>query len=251
MTQEELALFAQYAQMGGYENAGGYEDYDGSQDDFLEFSGAGGFMQEIENANRIQIQITNKQASAQDIYLCYYDRIGLTRGAGAPSENGNIRTVLSGTGFASVGGTSDTFLARSMTPNVTIEDFIAWIQMNPSRLLGFKVECTASDVQISNPLVMSKFSPFRRLADDVITPADVQNENTYRSKIATVPTPGRQLDGQTQIQYTLNASEVVLMTFYIGASLNTAKALDNKAAAVVGRNAQARPAAKTLKMLGR
>lgn len=239
--QEELALI-EFANANGaqYENAGGYEGYTGEGDDFLEFAGAGGFLTEVEmaEANIFEVSITNLIASAKSLYLTYWDRYGLTIGTNGPSQDGNMRTDTAAPGFKATDGV-ESFLAQSLTPNVSIEDFIAWVQQNPTRLIGMKIEATTSATQLSQPLVMKKFSPFRQLAETVIRPSTKQNENTFRDKIATIPTPGTQLDGQTQTLYTLNASETVVITFFMGATLNTAKALDNKAAAAVGRNAQA------------
>lgn len=220
----------------------GYEGYDGFNDPFIDgFGGVDGgihniFTSEIADGRIFTMMISNNVGSDETIMLCYgSEKTNAVLGNGAGiSTDGCIRTQ---NGFASVAGTAQAFNAKSMENNFTIEQLIAFVHKNPTRIIGLRVESDSND-QLKRSLLLRKKSPFRDLQTDHVRLAVHTDENTVRDGIVTVRMD-YQLDDQTEVLLEIPAKSTTYVSFIFGAIHNEAKALavKNKVAQVnKGRN---------------
>ena len=197
----------------------------GYDDDFLEFDGAANsFANEIMTGRRFTVQIDNTQAGDAPAIAASSDKNIIL----IPSFNPQGGTVVVD-GAQNIQGThaAPQELRITGVPE-TLVSLQKWIERNPVRCLGFKLEST-NTLQMGKFLTIAPRSPFRKLESENIYIQDYKTENQYNDKVATINRPFF-MDNQTDIIFQVSKNSITTITFYFGAALNTAKALRKKAA---------------------
>lgn len=190
--------------------------YTGENDDFVDFGGYNKSFANAGDSGRIFVMtIANTATDARNVYLMpgytYY-----------PGKTGN-GIVVDGAFNDAAGGTGCT---GSGSPK-TILDFYAFLQHCPTHIGGIKIEGSVA-AQVSQQLKIEHLSPFKTLEEKIINLGSYQNENTYRDKIVTIPTPDLVLSNQVKITLTIPASCTTTITFLAGGILNPSHAMQQK-----------------------
>lgn len=235
LEQEAAARLSSFE--GEYE---GYEGYDGYNDPFVDFAGIEDtFASEISSGRLFTMTIVNANASTRYAYLCPgygYDPNNINLGVDFASTSRKPLPVGVVNDGAFLDANGDSGLTGSGSPK-TIQQFLRFIQYNPLRVLGFKIQSTVT-TQIQQVMTVQAQSPFRTLESQNITLGSYQDENTYQNNIVTVPEV-LDFNDQNQILLPIVGSSTLTITLFGGAILNTASAL-NKKAAKAGKNIQRR-----------
>lgn len=207
--------------LSSFDGEGAPDDYLGYDDDFLEFDGeANSFANEVRTGRRFTIQIDNTQGGSSEAIGASTDKALILVPSFNPSGGSTVTD-----GSNTVSGQA---VVVSGVPE-TLASLQKWIERNPVRCLGLKIEAT-NVLQMGKFLTISPKSPFRKLESENIYIADYKTENQYNDKVATIMRPFF-MDNQTDIILNVSKNSVTTVTFYFGAALNTAKALRKKAAA--------------------
>lgn len=193
--------------------------YTGKGDAFLDFKGnAADFGSEINLDKVFAFTITNASANAQIVLLnpSYYPSV--------------LARVIKTGAIAYAGGATD--LTAAGSPN-SIEEFLSFIKANPTVIVKTQIKSNNAS-QLDRALVFSKKSPFKLPDSDRINLASFLSEFASNDKLATVKRE-YQLDDQTELSLEIppavgGVPTTTTITFYCGASLNTANALANKKA---------------------
>jgi hypothetical protein len=195
------------------------QSYTGKGDSFLDFKeSAADFGSEINLDKVFAFTITNASAAVQNVLL-------------TPSYSPSTLARVIKTGvIAYTGGATDLTAAGSPT---TVEEFLAFIFANPTSVVKTMIKSNNSD-QLAKALIFSKKSPFKLPESDRINIASFVSEFASNDKLATIKRE-YQLDNQTELSLEIppavgGVSTVTTITFYCGASLNTANALKSKKA---------------------
>lgn len=115
-------------------------------------------------------------------------------------------------------------LTGSSTTNHSIEEFLSFINHNPTKLVVMKISSTLAQ-GIEQNIIIRKLSPFKDLESKNLPMSSYTDENTFRDKVVTIPMQGSQLDNQTQIQIPIVGSSSMSIAIFCGHTLNTAGAL--------------------------
>jgi hypothetical protein len=195
------------------------QQYTGKGDAFLDFKGNGvDFGSELNLDKVFAFTITNASAAAQVVLL-------------NPSYSPSVLARVIKTGaIAYTSGATDLTAQGSPT---TVEEFLAFIKANPTVVVKTMIKSNNSD-QLAKALIFSKKSPFKLPDSDRINLSSFLSEFASNDKLATVKRE-YQLDDQTELSLEIppavaGVSTVTTITFYCGASLNTANALTQKKA---------------------
>lgn len=193
--------------------------YTGKGDAFLDFKGNGvDFGSELNLDKVFAFTITNASANPQVVLL-------------NPSYSPSVVARVIKTGaIPYAGGATDLTALGSPT---TIEEFLAFIKANPTVVVKTMIKSNNSD-QLAKALIFAKKSPFKLPDSDRINLSSFLSEFASNDKLATVKRE-YQLDDQTELSLEIppavaGVSTVTTITFYCGASLNTANALAQKKA---------------------
>lgn len=193
--------------------------YTGKGDSFLDFKGnAADFGSEISLDKVFAFIITNASADAQVVLL-------------NPSYSPSVLARVIKTG-AIVYTSGATDLTASGSPT-TVEEFLAFIKSNPTVVVKTMIKSNNAD-QLQRALIFSKKSPFKLPDSDRINVASFVSEYASNDKLATIKRE-YQLDDQTELSLEIppavgGVPTSTTITFYCGASLNTANALALKKA---------------------
>lgn len=193
-------------------------NYTGVGDEFIHqgYSGAAmrSFQEETARAVNFTIVVTSTHTSTQNLLLC----------PGLNWVQGGTNTGVIKDG--AVDGLTN--LSCSGSPG-TILSLINQFRNNPIRLLGMRIRSDQA-AQIDVSLTHQPQSAFRTEASQPISLATYTDENTYKDKMVTVDLRqyNMQLDNQTTITLPIVASSVTNIVLFLGAQLNTAKALEVK-----------------------
>jgi hypothetical protein len=200
----------------GYSNYAGDRQgarYSGFGDEFVDLgSKAVDFSQEMATGRIFAITITNGSGVQQKVFLTpSYNPTDATRVVrdGAIPTAGNIAT-LTGAGSPT-----------------TIAEWLAFISKNPSRVVAFQIASSTS-AQLGVIMNIVPKSPYNTLENRLIPLGAFRNEYAFNDKIVTIK-QGFQVDDQTEVSVDVPAGATTTFTFYMGAILNTAKALNDKA----------------------
>ena len=198
----------------GYE--GDFDGYTGAGDDFVDFGGYNKTFANAAESGRIFIMtLTNANAASRTALLCpgylYYP---------GTTMNG---AVLDGAFNDTTGAAG---LTGAGSPK-SVTEFFAFVSNSPVAISGIKIESTLA-TQVSQQLVIEHMSPFKTLEQQIINLGSYQNENTFRDKIVTIPTPNLIMSNNTKIYLPIVGSSSCTITFLAGAILNPAHALQNK-----------------------
>jgi hypothetical protein len=195
------------------------DDYTGYGDDFLNFGGGGkaamSFANEIASKNTFSIVVINNTGLAQNVYLFASYATKLTAVA-----NG---TLLLKDGV--ITGLPGATLNASGTPK-TIANFLAFLDINPTNIVGFKVSSNVADM-VAAKMTIENQCPYKNLENHFIDFASYTSEINNNDKMVTINEPF-QVDSQTDVYLNITDQSRTTFTFYIGASLNTAHALKAK-----------------------
>lgn len=205
----------------GYE--GDFDGYTGENDDFVDF---GGFNKSFANAadsGRIFVMtLTNANAANRTALICP-GYLWVPAGGSA-------------TGAAAEGAFNDTTgaigLSGAGSPK-TITEFFAFIANSPVAVAGIKIESTVA-TQVSQQLIIEHMSPFKTMEQQIINLGSYQNENTFRDKIVTIPTPNLVLSSNTKIYLPIVGTSTCTVTFLAGAIANQAYTLQKKMSRAAG-----------------
>jgi len=125
--------------------------------------------------------------------------------------------------------------AMSSLSNSTgsIYEFLKFIAHNPTSLNSVKFNSNQYASQMDKQLIVRSVSPFNRLEDRMINLSAYQDQDTYQTKVVTVPTLNVVLGNQTELILDImpkNGEEnhILTVTFFCGAILNTSSALERK-----------------------
>lgn len=206
-----LQKINQLSREAGYTNYEGDEGnmYTGYQDDFIDFGGKDlDFASEIATDRVFTYTITNATAGTLTALLC-------------PSYSPN---TPAGT-YPIVEGVMVANFSASGSPK-TITNFLAFINVNPTSIIAMKIVSNVS-AQLAAVMNIVRKSPFRDLETEQIVLGSYTSEINNNDKMVTVRRPF-QMDNQTEISLPIPAGATTSITFYCGAVLNTARALNNK-----------------------
>lgn len=228
-TAEELNRMAVLDYPGGNptlnygQESAAYEMYDGKGDMVLDFSGDEndiytGFQLKGHKNRQFTMVITNTDAAPHQARL--YGGYNQFTPALVP-------------GLVSTGAFNDTagnpgLSGASGNAAKTIEEFLNFILFNPTRIAAVKIDSDASS-QVNQVLTIDTLTPFRATTNSKeIYPSNEQNEYTFQNNISVMSTEF-QLSNQENALYTIVPNSSVNITFFAGASYNTAMALQRKA----------------------
>lgn len=203
------------------------DEYLGYDDDFLEFDGeANSFANEVRTGRRFTITLDNMQAGDAPAIAASTNKNVILVPSFNPS--GGFVIVDGGNNVPGANGEAGQNVVVSGIPE-SLVSLQKWIEKNPVRCLGLKIEST-NVLQMGKYLTIAPKSPFRKLESENIYIQDYKDERQYQDKVATIMRPFF-MDNQTDIILQLAKASITTVTFYFGAALNTAKALRKKAAA--------------------
>ena len=203
----------------------GYEgqEYTGKGDLSLDFGGSS-FLDEDKTSRTFAMTIQNIGTAAVDRVLCLHAGF-LTALSDMTDSAGNAAAAIVTDG--EVITTADAKVICSGKPK-KIKHFTDFVNLNPTRLTGMKMLVNDSD-QFEEDITVKKLSPFKNLADTIISPGQYKNSNQTDDKRVEIPLNDFQLDNQTLMIFTLKAGRSVTFTFFSGAILNPAAELASKA----------------------
>ncbi len=221
----------------GYDDdPNGFDDeeyYTGFDDDFLDFGGqAQSFADNIDMSRKFQITLTNATGNSSTriaqigpgLQWVPGGKISSVSGEGAITyTSGPIRDGA----FNDKNGSSG--LTGAGSP-LTIDLFLSYIYAHPTQISAIKISATEA-AQIDQIFTERPLDPFRTREENYYMPGTKQDQNTYRDKIITVPTPGLVLCKDKILEYPIvgNAtSNVVALTLFAGPSFSTTTAMTRK-----------------------
>ncbi|GEM_PF-3845034 len=202
----------------------GYSNYEGDQrgpkyvgfnDPLVDLGNkAQDFSQEMATGRVFAITIANGSADQQKVYFVTPNPSFIPTDATRVIRDGAIPT-----------GAAIATLIGSGSPD-TIGSWLAFMQNNPSRSVGFQVSSTSA-AQMGVIMNIVPRSPYSNLQNQLIPLGAFRNEYAFNDKILTLK-QAIQFDNQTEISVDIPAGATTTFTFYMGAILNTAKALNDK-----------------------
>lgn len=190
--------------------------YVGFGDEFVDLGNkAQDFGQEMATGRVFAITIANGSGAQQKVYFVTPNPSFVPTDATRIIRDGAIPT-----------GAAIATLIGSGSPD-TIASWLAFMQNNPSRSVGFQVSSTSA-AQLGVIMNIVPRSPYSNLQNELIPLGAFRNEYAFNDKILTMRKQ-IQFDNQTEISVDIPAGATTTFTFYMGAILNTAKALNDKA----------------------
>jgi hypothetical protein len=205
-----------------YFEGGDLMGYTGEGDDMLDFGGPNtSFVNAVDNALVYAIRVNNSSAASRSFYLIP----GPQWVPGRAAASGYA--VSDGTAFNDIGAVAG--LTAYGSPN-SLEEFYAFLSNNPMQCQAIKIETseTTGFTALTTALVIREKSPFRDLQSKTVIPGTYINQETYKDRLVIMPTPGLILCNQLQLQVSIPATTQVTFTFFMGAALNGAIALQKK-----------------------
>ncbi len=233
MNLQRINAVARQAGYSGYEGDAHGEMYSGYGDEFLDMGKGADFSQEMATGKIFVITIANGSAAIQKVLL-----------TPSLSPSDEYRVIRDGQIPTAAGAGAIATLVGSGSPS-TIKEWLAYIADNPSRVLGFQVS-SDSALQLAKIITITRKSPYGTLENELIPLVAYRSENAFNDKLATVRRPF-QVDNQTEVTVDIPANSTTSFVLYMGASLNVAKALNDKAMIAGGNGAVADA---RLKLLG-
>ncbi len=199
------------------------EDYTGYGDDFVDFGGG----QDFASLTADKIFVLNLKNTATTTDGKIYLLPGIKWYTGS-SANGML--LSSGLLNKYTSGTANKLVCSSCVPMSDLDLLYAWIAQNPIQCYAIRLAASNSK-QMAEAIVIRHQSPFRTLDEKYLYPHAYINQDSYQTGTVTFDTPGLILSNQTQIELNIaadTADSTISITFFCGANLNTAKALEKK-----------------------
>lgn len=189
--------------------------YTGEGDEWLDFGGPNQSFASEKSAGRVfVVNITNALSTTETVVFFP----GYTWTPGASGNNflvdGAIKTV------------GDKSITAAGSPK-TIKELLSFIMKNPTNLAGIRIS-SSDATQIQQQMVYKELSPFKDLQSRIIDLGTFTNEDTYRDKMVTVPTPGIIASSEVELSIPIVANSTCSITFFFGAVLSASIALKNK-----------------------
>lgn len=192
--------------------------YTGEDDQWLDFGGPNQSFATEQSAGRVfVVNIINE--FRENITVKLFP--GYTWVPGESGENADI--IIDGIIRSDAEGRR---LMSSGSPK-TIKELLGFIMKNPTNLNGIRISST-SQIQIQQQLVYKELSPFKDLQSRIIDLGTFTNENTYRDKMVTVPTPGIIASSEIELSLPIIGNSTCTITFFFGGVLSASVALKNK-----------------------
>lgn len=189
--------------------------YTGENDEFVDFGGPNESFATEHNAGRVfVINIINQLDTTENVVLFP----GYTWFPGATGNNWIIDGVIK-----TVNGRT---LRASGSPK-TIKELLSFIMKNPTNLVAMRFS-SSDAAQVQQQMIYRELSPFKDLQSKIFDLGTYTNENTYRDKMVTVPTPGVIASGDVELSIPILANSTCSITFFFGAVLSQSVALKNK-----------------------
>lgn len=186
----------------------------GEGDDMLHFNGGSNFA--VQDLDQFAIQVVNANVAIRNSRL--YSNIAKDYPTQYP-------------GLVATGAFNDrngaAGLSGASTSDVSIETFFYFLSKNPSRLNFIQIDSSAAS-QLSQNLIINYINPYRQEQNKTIYPSNERNQNVYQTTIVQFKVMA-QLDYEKDIFYNFVGSSTTTVTFFMGAQLNQAKALEKKA----------------------
>jgi len=190
--------------------------YTGFGDDLVDFGGKNlDFASEIATDRIFSITIANTTGADQTVLLVP---------SYVPSIPANVATD----------GAIIVNLVGSGAPK-TIKNFLSFVAMNPTSVVAMRITSN-QDMQLAQVINILRKSPFRDLENEQIVISSFTTEFATNSKMVTIRRPF-QIDNQTEVNVVVPNNATTTFSFYCGAVLNTAKALNAKSNRA-GRNSK-------------
>jgi hypothetical protein len=192
------------------DDAIGYDDeYTGFGDDHLDFGGKTiDFANEVSVDRVFTIIIVNGTAATVNVLLCP---------SYTPSVSANV--INDGAFIVNMTATG--------APK-TIANLISFIGRNPIKVLAIKVSSTVAQ-QLAEVINIVPKSPFKTLETNQITLGSFTSEANQNDKMVTVNLTNANYQFDDQTEWNVNVPVgTSTFTFYFGATLNSARALNQK-----------------------
>ncbi len=195
--------------------------YDGSGDDVLDFGGHDGaqsFQLKGHKNRQFTMIIANANAAVRTARIYGgYNQLTPTLSVGLVAT-GAFNDVDGNAGLSGASGNA----------NKTIEEFLNFLLFNPTRIPAIKIKSTVAS-QIESVLSVDTLTPFSATTQSLeIYPDNEQNEYTFQDKVAVLATDF-QLSNQENAVLPIQPLSTATVTWFAGASYNTASALQTKA----------------------
>lgn len=205
----------QYFANDNFSSFEGESYYTGEGDQWLDFGGPNTSFATEHSAGRVfLVNIKNDLTTTENVILFP----GYTWYPGATGNNwlldGAIKTVDTKT------------LSATGSPK-TIKELLSFIMKNPTNLNAIRIS-SSDATQVQQQMVYKELSPFKDLQSRIIDLGTFTNENTYRDKIVTVPTPGIIASSEVELSIPIIAGSTCSITFFFGGVLSSSVAMKNK-----------------------
>lgn len=194
--------------------------YTGEGDDFLHFEGdIKSFAAELDKNVEKQFTVSIANANAANRIPILF----------AGYKKGNATLMP---GQLVQGAFNDKNAAAGLSGNTeeakSIEELQLFVNECPTRLIAMKVQNTTAPNQLLLNLTYQRHNPFKEEETKTIRPKNWINQDTFQNDQVTFPVDV-QIDSLSYLQYNIIGSATTYITFYFGASLNVAHALEEKA----------------------
>ncbi len=188
--------------------------YIGVGDNLLDFGAAQSFLKEDNCGKIFSFNIVNSGSSAIKVAL-------------APGNFATGSSYLDSSNIIAE-GTVATDLTCSGTPE-KIDALLAYVKANPSRLRAIKIKAD-NESQLDLPIIYRNVNPFKGYADEKRIPAQYQRSGDNNTKVIELTDIDWILGADNILMTTIGAGRSVVISLIFGASLDTEKGLQKKAA---------------------
>jgi hypothetical protein len=190
--------------------------YTGEGDDMMDFGGPNrSFANETQTGRIFVINLNNALATNETVVLLP----GYTWKPGDSGNNWLVDGAIKTEGQNSLVGTG--------SPK-TIKEFLSFIMKCPTNIAAIRISSNNSTTQIEQQMTKRELSPFKDLESSIIDLGAYTNEQTYRDKMVTVPTPGLVAGPETYLDLPVIASSICTVTFFCGGVISQSSALRKK-----------------------
>lgn len=189
-------------------------NYIGVGDNLLDFGAAQSFLKEDNCGKIFSFNIVNAGSSAIKVAL-------------APGNFATGSSYLDSSNIIAE-GTVATDLTCSGTPE-KIDALLAYVKANPSRLRAIKIKAD-NESQLDYPIIYRNVNPFKGYSDEKRIPTQYQRSGDNNTKVIELTDIDWILGADNILMTTIGAGRSVVISLIFGASLDTEKGLQKKAA---------------------
>ena len=186
----------------------------GGGDDMLNFVGKGTDLA-TQGTNQFTVTLVNAAAATRVARLFCPIAINYPTQYLGQIATGAFNDVNGAAGLTGSSGTS-----------FSIETWMYYVRNNPSRLTHLRVQSTVN-AQLSNALILDEINPYKDVENVLFYPQNEIGQDTFNQNLVVFKV-NAQLDYLKDLQLNISASSTATITFFLGAELNQAKALEKK-----------------------